>query len=148
NVTRHEPGTLWTQPKDIASLDLYYGHGGKGHQPVPPFTFLKEDLEGTNPKFDVQDANGQKWRAKLGREAQPETAASRFVWAAGFFVSDEYLMPEFRVAGMPPRLSRGHQYVGAGGVMHNVRLKRHAKEEKLGEWEWLDNPFNGSRELN
>src|SRR6266404_1587513 len=67
-AAHHEPGILWVEPRNIASLDLYYGMGGKEHQPAPPFTFLKEDTEGTNPKFDVKDAHGEKWKAKLGIE--------------------------------------------------------------------------------
>src|SRR5260221_713714 len=61
---RQDPGVLWVEPQNMASLDLFYGLGGKEHQPAPPFTFVKEDPEGTNPKFDVKDANGEKWKAK------------------------------------------------------------------------------------
>src|SRR5215475_11989064 len=66
------PGILWREPKDIASLDLYYGPGGKEHEPVPPFRFVKEDPSGSNPKFTVTDAKSVKWKVKLGREARPE----------------------------------------------------------------------------
>src|SRR5712664_815941 len=49
---------LWSNPTDITSRDLFYGPGGKSHEPRSTFTFLKEDLNGTNPKFDVRDENG------------------------------------------------------------------------------------------
>jgi hypothetical protein len=70
--------TLWREPADIASRDLLEGPGGKDHEPHPPFKFEKEDLKGSNPKFDVRDQDGVKWKVKLGAEAKPETVASRF----------------------------------------------------------------------
>src|SRR5271168_1169735 len=53
---------LWREPKDIRSQDLFYGPGGKEHQPHGPFTFVKEDLDGSNPKYDVRDQDGVKWK--------------------------------------------------------------------------------------
>jgi hypothetical protein len=63
---------LWHNPGNIASLDLYWGAGGKSGQPKAPFTFVSEDSNGTNPKLDVRDANGTKWRVKEGEEARPD----------------------------------------------------------------------------
>src|SRR5579864_2510718 len=42
---------LWREPTDIASRNLLYGSGGAGRQPRGPFTFIEEDMEGSNPKF-------------------------------------------------------------------------------------------------
>jgi hypothetical protein len=75
---------LWENPADLVSRDLFYGSGGRKNVPTGPFTFLKEDLQGTNPKFDVVDSAGVHWKVKLGVEARPEVVASRIVWAAGF----------------------------------------------------------------
>ncbi len=37
-------GTLWTDPVDIQSRNLFYGPGGKEHQPKETtFTFVDED---------------------------------------------------------------------------------------------------------
>ena len=44
---------LWQDPKDLTSRDLLYGAGGKGDEPHPPFSFVEEDMAGTNPKFVV-----------------------------------------------------------------------------------------------
>ena len=149
-VSTGRPAVLWEDPADIASRDLFYGSGGK--QDAPPagaYTFLKEDLEGTNPKFDVRDRSGVKWKVKLGIEARPETTASRLVWAAGYFTNEDYFVPELRVEGLPARLHRGQKLVGPGGTFHNVRLKREEKgEKKAGNWAWRQNPFVGSRQLN
>jgi hypothetical protein len=142
------PALLWQDPTDIAYRDLYYGPGGKEHAPHTTYTFLKEDLNGTNPKFDVRDENGVKWRVKLGVEARPETVASRLVWAVGYYANEDYFLPELRVENMPP-LKRGQNLVGPDGTVHNVRLKRYLKDEKkVGEWKWSENPFSQQRQLN
>ena len=71
-------------------------------QPHGTFTFLKEDRKGSNPKFDVQDENGVKWKVKLGSEARPETVASRLVWAVGYFANEDYFRLRFCMyVGMP-----------------------------------------------
>jgi hypothetical protein len=147
-ITALGPAILWRNPTDIASRDLFYGPGGEKHQPHGPFTFIKEDLDGTNPKFVVRDGDEVKWKVKLGEEARPETVASRLVWAAGYFADEDYFLPELQVAKMP-RLRRGQKLVGPNGTVHNVRLKRYLKgEEKLGNWQWRMDPFTNTRELN
>jgi hypothetical protein len=138
---------LWREPQDIGSENLFYGPGGKEHVPHGPFTFVKEDLDGTNPKYNVRDQDGVKWKIKLGPEARPETVASRFVWAVGYHTDEDYFLSEVQVLGLPPRVHRGQKLIGAGGVMHNVRLKREEDEKKLDIWRWRDNPFVGTREL-
>ena len=140
--------TLWRDPSDIASRNLFYGSGGEKHQPRGPFTFVAEDMEGSNPKFDVHDADGVKWKVKLGAEARPEVAASRLVWAAGYLTQEDYFLADLQVQGLP-HLHRGQNLVGPDGTLHNVRLKRSMKgEEKLGNWHWGSNAFEGTREFN
>src|SRR5215469_5118273 len=78
------PEVLWRRPNDIASRNLFYGPGGEEDAPHSTLTFVKEDLSGTSPKFDVRDENGVKWKVKLGAEARPEVVATRFVWAMGY----------------------------------------------------------------
>lgn len=138
---------LWREPHDIPSENLLYGAGGRAHEPHGPFTFVKEDLDGTNPKYNVRDSDGIKWKIKLGAEARPETVASRFVWAVGYHVDEDYFLPEVRVLELPARVHRGQKLIGPGGVMHNVRLKREEGEKKEDIWRWRDNPFVGTREL-
>ena len=139
---------LWQDPGDVASLDMTSGPGGASHQPHGPFRFVKEDLDGTSAKFDIADADGTKWKVKLGAEAHPETAASRLVWAAGYFADEEYYLASFQVEGIPS-LHRGGEYVEPNGIVHGARLKRYLKgEKKEGHWEWRANPFFASRELN
>jgi hypothetical protein len=140
---------LWREPQGIEGRDLFHGPGGKEHQPQGTFTFVDEDLDGSNPKFNVRDDDGLKWKIKLGAEARPETVASRLVWAVGYAADEDYFLREVVVKGMPLRLHRGQHLVGANGTMRDVRLKREPEDrKKIGNWEWRNNPFSGTRELN
>ena len=142
------PAVLWREPVDITSRNLFYGPGGKAHEPHGPFTFEKENQQGTSPKFDVIDRDGVRWGVKMGVEARPETVASRLVWAVGYFANEDYFVRELRVQNMP-RLKRGQSQVSRGGTVYNVRLKRHLKDEKkTSGWSWAKNPFTNTRELN
>lgn len=148
-IVNQAPAVLWREPTDISSRNLYYGIGGKEHEPHAPFTFDKEDMEGTSPKFTVHDADGVKWKVKLGFEVRPEVAATRLVWAAGYSTNEDYFLPVLSVRNMPAQLQRGQDMVAPDGTMANVRLKRYLKDEKkIDTWEWRTNPFNGTREFN
>jgi hypothetical protein len=147
-ITGEGPAVIWRDPGNIASRDLFYGAGGKKHAPHGRFTFVKEDLDGSSVKFVLQDEDGVKWKAKLGGEARPETAATRLVWAVGYFTNEDYFLPALKVEKMPKRLHRGQTLVASDGGMLNVRLKRYLPgEKKIGNWEWPDTPFKGAREL-
>src|SRR5690242_4348251 len=62
DITGKGPAVLWRYPNDIASRNLYYGPGGEANAPRDGFyTFDKEDLKGSNPKFDVIAPDGVKW---------------------------------------------------------------------------------------
>jgi len=140
---------LWEDPADIATRDMLHGPGGSDHEPHGPFKFVSEDMNGTNPKFVITDAEGTKWKIKLGEEAHPETVASRLVWAAGYFADEEYFLESIKIDNVPANLHRGESHIEPNGMMHNARLKRNLKgEEKGGIWKWKDNPFTGTREFN
>ncbi|MCI0719715.1 MAG: hypothetical protein L0338_12215 [Acidobacteria bacterium] len=146
-VRRNPPAVLWRLPENVASRDLFFGPGSKDRQPQGPFMFVEEVKSGTNPKFEVQDAKGVVWRVKLGEEARPETAATRLVWALGYFADEAYLVPEMVVRGLK-ELSRGQDLVSPGGVIRAARLERkNPAQKKLGDWKWKKNPFVGTREL-
>ena len=142
------PPLLWRDPVDISTRILIYGACGEKDQPHGPFEFVKEDLNGTQPKFVIKDAGGVKWKLKLGDEARPETTASRIVWAAGYFVDEDYFIPDLVVRNVPVNIHRGEKFIEPDGLTHNARLKRYLKgEEKFGHWKWKENPFSGTREL-
>ena len=126
------PGVIRRDSDDVRNLSLFYGAGGREHAPNPNgrYTFLKEGLKGTNPKFDVEDGDGVRWRVKLDsdrrfqperyNEPQAETAASRLLWAAGYFVDEDYYMTDLTVTGLPS-LHRGQRFVSADGRVHGIR---------------------------
>lgn len=138
---------IWHDRGDISELDLLSGPGGR-RPPAGKVTFVKEDMGGASPKFEVVDAQGVHWKAKLGEEAKPETAATRLLWAAGYFTDESYYLPELHVENMP-KLNRGSEFISKEGIARGVRLERIAKgQEKIGNWSWSHNPFEGTKELN
>jgi hypothetical protein len=125
---------LWEEP-NTARLDLFNGPGGMALRPdVSRVEFIKEELQGHNKKYRIKDAKGQVWVAKLGREAQPETAAVRILYGLGYKTEINYLVPELTIPGK--------------GTHKNVRLEaRPDNVERLDEWKWKDNPFLGTNQL-
>jgi len=140
------PAVLWREPTDIQSRNLFYGPGGSEHQPHGKLSFIEEKFNGVNPKFDVYDEDGTRWAVKIGNEAKPETAATRLVWAVGYFANEDDYLPELNIAG-DLSLRRG------GALSHrtqlkDLRLKRHNQgERQIADWGWDNNPFVGTREL-
>jgi len=137
--------SLWHNPGSVSELNLYYGQGGEGDQPVPPFKFESEDASGTNPKFNVRDSHGIKWRVKLGDEARPEVVASRLLWAAGYYADNDYSL-DAEVQGL--QLTRGDDLASDGHIVDARFEKKPDGEKKIGTWSWKDNPFTGTKEFN
>ena len=145
------PAVLWRDPGDIASLDLLNGEGGSKDAPDPQadYTFVNEDMNGTSPKFYALDTNGVKWLVKLGVEARPETAATRLVWAMRYFTDEDYFLPQIHVRSLPKLRRKMFGASPETGIVRNVRLKRQGEGLKNVEnWNWFDNPFVRTRELN
>ena len=126
---------LWREPGDIASRDLLLGPGGAAMKPdVSRVTFIKEEKGGYSTKYRVKDQRGRVWVAKVGKEAQSETAAVRLVWAVGYVTEINYLVPRLTIDGK--------------GTFENVRLEARPEDvDRLDEWRWTENPFAGKREL-
>jgi hypothetical protein len=137
---------LWTEPADIVSRDLFEGPGGAAGRPdTSRVTFIKKEEGGFSKKFRVRDRAGRIWVAKIGKEAQSETAAGRLVWAAGYPAEVTYLVPCVRIEGAPaPKAEEACE----GGGYRNVRFEaRPGEVRRLDIWKWDDNPFKGTREL-
>ncbi|HEX5069777.1 MAG TPA: hypothetical protein VFV78_06125 [Vicinamibacterales bacterium] len=129
---------FWTEPVDLAQRDLFHGPGGVQDQPDPRdrFEFISEDTSGASRGFDVRDSRGREWSAKFGIEAQPEIAASRILWAAGFRQLPTCYVPNWTLVrdGVPARQPAAR-----------FRLKDRAKS--AGPWAWNANPFVGTEEF-
>ena len=99
---------LWQEPTDIASRDLLLGFGGEALKPdLSHVVFLKDETRSYSTKYRVRDGAGHEWVVKIGQEAQSETAATRLVWAAGYFVDPTYLVPHVVIEGKGGAWMRG-----------------------------------------
>lgn len=138
---------LWRNPVNIRARDLFLGPGGAEMRPdTSTLTFIKEEKGGYSPKFRVRDRAGREWVAKLGKEAQSETAAVRLLWAIGYPTEINYLVPCVHITGAPRPRKKVDRCEGQG--FSNVRLEaRPDNVERTGEWKWKRNPFVGRREL-
>jgi hypothetical protein len=126
---------MWRKPADISHLDLYLGPGGAALRPdLRQITFIKQETGGHSKKYRVRDASGREWVAKIGREAQSETAAVRLLWAIGYETEVNYLVPRVTIAGK--------------GTFRNVRFEaRPSQIKRLDDWHWKQNPFLGTPEF-
>ena len=126
---------LWHAPNDIQSRNLLLGAGGERMKPdLSRVTFIEEKKGGWSTKYRVRDGKGVEWVAKLSKEAQPETASNRLVWAVGYETEIVYLVPELEIVGK--------------GTFKNVKLEARPKDVKRTEyWLWADNPFIGKPEF-
>ncbi len=126
---------LWREHADVSALNLLDGPGGAEMRPdISKLTFIREETGGYSKKYRVRDGSGRTWVAKIGVEAQPETAATRLVWAAGYVTEITYLAPKATIEGK--------------GTFENVRFEaRPEGYDRLEIWKWAQNPFTGKREL-
>ena len=143
---------IWADPRAVENLDFAGGLGGRQGAPKPPFTFIEESLSGTNPKVQVNDANGVKWVVKFGSEVNAETFAARVAWAAGYFVELNYFIPSGKVENLG-ELTRAKKYFSSDGSFTDARFETRPEKgiKKLDEeksWSWVENPFIGTKELN
>ena len=136
---------MWRN-RSVESLDLFDGPGGRTGRPdLRRLRLIKSEAGGYSPKFRVRDASGREWVAKLGEEAQSETAAVRLVWAAGYVTEVNYLVPCAHIPGakMDKKVDRCE-----GDGFANVRFEARPKGVKrVGPWKWKENPFVGMHQL-
>jgi len=141
---------LWRDPGVVERLDLSSGPGGRDAVPVPPYRFLEEHGDGSQPCVSVRDANGRRWRIKWGHEVRCETFAVRLAWACGYFAEITHFVPSGRIEGVGP-LARAASAIDESGAFVDGRFELDDPAvEKLFEehsWSWTDNPFAGTREL-
>jgi hypothetical protein len=126
---------LWQEPADITTRDLYLGPGGEAMKPdLSRVVFIKEGGPGYSKKYHVKDGAGNEWVAKIGKEAQTDTVASRLLWAVGYDAEISYLVPRVTIEGK--------------GTFENVRFEARPKHIKRDEeWRWNENPFYATREF-
>jgi len=126
---------MWRDPADISSRNLLLGAGGEEMKPdISKITYIEDKTGGYSKKYRVRDAKGNEWIAKIGKEAQPDTAANRLLWALGYETEIAYLIPHLKIEGK--------------GDFENVRLEgRPADVKRTGNWMWENNPFKDKPEF-
>ena len=123
---------MWKNPTDLESRNLILGAGGEEMKPdISQITFIEEKKGGYSKKYRVKDAKGNEWVAKIGKEAQTDTAANRLLWALGYETEIAYVIPHLKIEGK--------------GEYDNVRLEaRPANVKRKGKWMWENNPFQAT----
>ena len=136
-MSQREVADLWQEPTDLERRDLFYGQGGRALAPsaAATYTLVEADTDGFSAGYDVRDGQGRMWSVKLGPESQTEVVASRLLWAVGYHQPAVYYLPEWTLTKDGARSSQSPG---------RFRLEP-ANEENLGEWEWRNNPFVGTR---
>ena len=126
---------FWRAPENIEQRNLLAGAGGEEMKPdISRLTFIEQKTGGFSTKYRVRDAKGNEWIAKIGKEAQTDTAANRLLWALGYETEIAYLVPKAKIEGK--------------GEYENVRLEARPKEiKRAGNWMWENNPFMSTPEF-
>ena len=141
---------IWEDRRPIHGLDLYWGNGSPERVPVGPFTFVAEELAGTNPKAKVRDVNGVLWGVKWDEEVQAEVAATRLAWAMGLRVEETYYVDTGTIVfpgGQRPTFQRIGSYIDKlGNLKGPARFERRVPEqESRGNWPFDGNPMMAER---
>lgn len=125
---------MWEQV-NISERNLFYGAGGTEMLPdLKKAEFLGQQDGGNNIKYRLKDASGKEWVIKVGRETQPETAATRLLWAIGYRTEIDYMVRSVSI----PKF----------GSYKNVRFEARPENiKRLDRWSWTDNPFTGTNEF-
>ena len=127
-------GILW-QNVNIRNQDLFQGPEGRSGMPdLSRITFVRQEKGGYSTKYRIRDGANRVWVAKIGKEAQSETAAVRLLSGIGYRTETVYLVPRLTIPGK--------------GTFSNVRLEARPESIDRGkEWKWSDNPFVGTNQL-
>ena len=128
------PSVLW-EKVNIRQQDLYFGPGGKaGFPDVARVEFIKEEKGGYSKKYRIRDASGRIWVAKIGDEAQSETASVRLLAALGYKTEINYLVPSLTIPSK--------------GTFSNVRLEARPHDVDRGkQWNWGGSPFENTPQM-
>jgi hypothetical protein len=138
------PGaTIWQQPTDLPTRDVYYGPWGSRRAPDPnaTYTFVERKHSGVNPGMTVVDAQGREWSVKqpypsgLDDEGPVEVTLSRLLSAVGYYQPPVYYLPRFTLK------DDWGTHTEPGG---RFRLKVETLKD-VGPWRWEENPFVGTR---
>jgi hypothetical protein len=126
-----EIASLWVNPSDLESRDLFYGPGGRDLVPAADavYRFQSEDKTGHSGGYKVTDPRDREWKIKIGDEVQSEIAVSRILWAIGYHQPVMHYVARWQMTGGPEAKSEPG------------RFRLESDHKKDGDWSWDDNPF-------
>jgi hypothetical protein len=135
--------SLWEQPSDLASRDLFNGPWGPQYAPDPKaiYTFVRPKQGGVNPGVVVTDPLGRTWHVKQapggnrGDEGPVEVMLSRVLSAIGYHQPPVYFLPSFTM-----RDASGTHLTPGGRFRPDLPSLK-----DRGEWSWQSNPFVNTR---
>lgn len=139
---------LWKEPTDLESRDLLLGPGGEAMKPdLSQVTFVRDqEGGGYSTNYRVKDGKGKTWVVKFGKEAQPETAAVRLLWALGYMTEVNYLVPCVEIINAPEPKRGTIERCDKGYA--NVKFEARPEGiKRLDSWQWANNPFSGKKEF-
>ena len=85
---------LWRAPRAMTASDWVWGPGGEQRAPIPPFTFVKENLGGTNPEGGCSRRARRLVGGQIGAEVHTDVFASRLLYAVGYPTEPTYFVAE------------------------------------------------------
>jgi hypothetical protein len=120
---------------NVDAQDTYLGPGGTAMQPdLSHIEFIDQEKGGYSTKYKIRDGSGRVWVAKVGKEAQTETAATRLLSAIGYYTDVNYLVPSLTIPGK--------------GTFTNVRLALRPDDVSRKElWSWGKTPFERTPQM-
>jgi hypothetical protein len=142
-------GSLWRDPGNVAALDFAGSMAAPVNAPKPPFTFLREDMSGTQPKVFAHDASGSTWNVKFGFEVRPESFCWRVVRACGYFAEPNFFVAAGKFEGFQPT-KRKDPSLHADGSFIDARFQYRDPDLKFLDdknWRWDEPPYGGTKEL-
>lgn len=135
--------SLWVEPTDLESRDLFYGPWGSETAPDPKgvYRLVERKHTGVNLGLTVKDEKGREWSVKqpypggLDPEGPVEVVVSRLLSAVGYHQPPIYFLPAFKLKDDFGKM------VEVGG---RFRLKDPSLKD-IGSWKWEENPFVGTK---
>ena len=135
--------SLWEEPSNLGSRDLFTGPWSVDHAPNPLATFRLSGLKshGINPGVVVTDPAGREWHVKqharnnAGEEGPVEVVVSRVLSAVGYHQPPVYYLKSFTLTA-----NDGTRVMPGG----RFRLQEPSLTE-AGSWSWEQNAFVGTR---
>jgi hypothetical protein len=86
-------------------------------------------------------------KSRTGTEVHAEIAASRLMWAFGYFVEEHYFVSDGVITGVHGLRRRTSYVLASDDSFSSARFERRPLSSRGARWDLDNNPFAGAREL-